>query len=99
MNLNSLNQIFKLKIFGNVQGVGYRAWMKRTITSLNYSGYVFNCDDGSVEVLVECPRHEINLIIKLCYAGPSISDVKEIDCIEEHSIQSSILTGKFYIKD
>ncbi len=39
------------KVHGIVQGVGYRALVKRMADACNLSGYVRNLDDGSVEIL------------------------------------------------
>ena len=42
----------RLRITGQVQGVGYRFWMTRHATTLGLRGWVRNRTDGSVEALV-----------------------------------------------
>ncbi|WP_252900571.1 acylphosphatase [Vulcanisaeta sp. JCM 14467] len=45
------------KVFGNVQGVGFRPTLRRQALSLGLTGYARNLSDGSVEVVVEgCRR-------------------------------------------
>ena len=40
------------KVIGRVQGVGYRAWTKKTAYKYNLNGWVMNCSDKSVEFVV-----------------------------------------------
>ena len=40
------------KVFGRVQGVGFRAWTKKTAYKYNLNGWVMNCSDKSVEFVV-----------------------------------------------
>lgn len=43
-------QARKFRIVGRVQGVGFRYFAVSVASSLGITGYVRNCDDGSVEV-------------------------------------------------
>ena len=72
-------KIFFLKIFGRVQGVGYRAWTKRLADSLNFVGWVKNCDDGTVEIEIYCDEKKKNLFKNKCYKGPLLSKVERIE--------------------
>lgn len=40
-------------VFGEIQGVGYRSYVKRIALMENMHGYVRNMLDGTVEVVVE----------------------------------------------
>ncbi len=72
----------KIKVKGVVQGVGYRAWAKRLATELGVSGYVKNCEDGSVEMVVCAPDNIITVMINAAKKGPAASVVKSVE-VEE----------------
>lgn len=61
----------RLVISGKVQGVGYRAWLKKICIVNDISGWVRNLQDGSVEVVLGC--NDLGLLMKvidLCMDGP-----------------------------
>jgi acylphosphatase len=41
------------RVYGRVQGVGFRYWVRRKSEGLGLSGTATNLDDGSVEVIAE----------------------------------------------
>ena len=42
-----------IRVYGDVQGVGFRMFIKRLAEQLGVKGYVRNLIDGSVEIFVE----------------------------------------------
>ncbi len=48
----------KLIVEGNVQGVGYRAYVKKVAMVLGIRGYVKNLDNGTVEIHFETPNED-----------------------------------------
>ena len=68
----------KIKVYGKVQGVGFRLWVKSIAISYNCKGWVKNCEDGTVEILVSGLKKNIEKIIKMCSAGSSAAVVKKI---------------------
>jgi acylphosphatase len=42
----------RVRISGQVQGVGFRAWTEQRATALNLSGWVRNTESGDVEALI-----------------------------------------------
>ena len=76
MTNNLLN--FHLKIYGRVQGVGFRVWTKKIAEDLFLTGWVKNCDDKSVECEVSGKRENIDLFLIACNKGPLLADVKNI---------------------
>lgn len=80
-----------LIISGDVQGVGYRAWMKREALSLKLTGWVKNREDGAVEAVIEGKKEMIDKLILLCRHGPEIAWVEDIQInIEEYKGEFSI---------
>ena len=53
-----------LKIKGRVQGVGFRRWAEKQANALGgISGWVRNCDDRSVEILMRGEMQKIEQMI------------------------------------
>ncbi len=71
-----------LKIFGRVQGVGYRAWTEQTANQMNLSGWVRNRNDGSVEAVITGTEKNLEKFIKACYDGPESANVETISVSE-----------------
>lgn len=67
-----------VRIQGRVQGVGYRAWTRRTALSLGLSGWVRNLEDGSVEAVFQGPVDNVGHMIALCRQGPAHAEVSDI---------------------
>ena len=60
----------RVRIEGQVQGVGYRYWTERTAAGLGVSGWVRNLRDGSVEALFSGERAKVDAMIERCRQGP-----------------------------
>ena len=71
----------RLRITGNVQGVGYRIWATRTAAGLGLRGWVRNRLDGSVEALATGAREEIAVLIEACRRGPYGARVTEVTAV------------------
>jgi len=50
---------FYLRVYGYVQGVGFRHFALRLAKSMGISGWVRNLNDGSVELEAEGPKESI----------------------------------------
>ncbi|MBS0558459.1 MAG: acylphosphatase [Proteobacteria bacterium] len=69
----------RVVVRGAVQGVGYRAWMKRQAERLGVSGWVRNRADGSVEALVAGDAAAVEELLRLCRRGPALAQVSSIE--------------------
>lgn len=65
-------------ISGQVQGVGYRAFVKSTARKLRLTGWVCNTEDGGVEATFCGAKEKIEEMINLCKEGPFLAEVKHI---------------------
>ena len=74
-------QVFRLKIFGVVQGVGYRWSMVEEARRLGVRGGVRNCRDGSVEAIVAGPKQRLDQIIAWARNGPPSAVVTRVDVL------------------
>jgi acylphosphatase len=55
---------------GRVQQVGYRQACRQTARSLGLVGWVRNLDDGTVELMAQGPRDDVNSLVGWLWSGP-----------------------------
>jgi len=72
-------QHLHLIISGLVQGVGFRAWALNQAREHHLTGWVRNQADGSVEIVTEGEKTDLEKLISACYKGPDGSRVENID--------------------
>ena len=58
-------------IHGDVQGVGFRYFVMRQARTLGLRGWVRNRDDGSVELVAEGERADLERLLDDVRRGPS----------------------------
>jgi len=66
----------KIIVSGRVQGVCFRDFTCRKATDLRLTGYVKNLPDGTVEVLAEGARSELEELLALLRHGPPHASVE-----------------------
>ena len=67
------------EVYGDVQGVGFRAFVMRRASGYGLTGWVQNRWDGSVEVIAEGPRTALETLLSDLQAGPSMSTVNRVE--------------------
>lgn len=65
-------------ITGDVQGVGYRAFVRREASALGVTGWVRNRADGTVEVCAEGDEPLLQRLEAVLRAGPPHAAVDEV---------------------
>jgi acylphosphatase len=80
--------IRQVVIRGEVQGVGFRYWTRRTATARGLQGWVRNRRDGTVEAVFAGPEQAVADMIKLCRRGP---DAAWVDCVAEKPAEPGAL--------
>ncbi|PLX20631.1 acylphosphatase [Candidatus Parcubacteria bacterium] len=78
-----------IKISGDVQGVGFRFWLKERARELDLAGFVRNQDNGDVYTLVQGPRESLDDYLDLCGEGPELAKVKKVEH-EENEVDEEI---------
>jgi acylphosphatase len=78
-----------IRVYGKVQGVGYRAFTQQVAERLGLKGYVKNLSDGSVEVYTEGPRNMVEAFIKELEKGPFLVVVEKVE------VRWDTSTGKY----
>jgi acylphosphatase len=64
---------------GDVQGVGFRYFLLRRGQQLGLRGWVRNNDDGTVELVAEGRRSDLELLKQAATEGPSLARVDRVD--------------------
>lgn len=73
-----MQEIF-LKIFGQVQGVFFRSETKNMAQSLGLTGWVRNAPDGTVEILAQGAKEDLEKLEKWANIGTGFADVKKTE--------------------
>ena len=68
-----------ITVHGRVQGVFFRANTIKMARELGLKGYTRNMPDGTVEIITEGPKDNINKLIDYCKKSPGNSEVSKID--------------------
>lgn len=85
-------------IYGFVQGVGFRRFVKRKADGLSLYGWVRNTPDQRVEAVFQSDSKEkIEKIISICKKGHFLSEVSRVEVIwEEEKEKYSDFKITFY---
>jgi acylphosphatase len=76
-------------VHGEVQGVGFRYWTRRQARELGLSGYVRNRWNGTVEVVAEGQRAQLQHLLSRLGRGPHAAWVQQV-----HS-EWGLYTGRY----
>lgn len=69
----------RLRIYGRVQGVWYRAWSTEQARELGLDGWVRNRSDGTVEAVVSGLEPAVREMVRRCRRGPPAARVTGIE--------------------
>ncbi len=75
-----------INVKGKVQGVFFRKYTQRKAVELGITGWVRNCDDGSVEITAQGTEKAIEDFLSWCRQGPAAAKVGEL--IEKQVVAS-----------
>ena len=73
----------RVRISGDVQGVGFRAWTERRAVALGLSGWVRNLADGDVEAVFAGPAEAVETMLAACREGPRHARVTKVEVMDE----------------
>jgi acylphosphatase len=77
---------FRLRIKGEVQGVGYREWAVEEANNRRLNGWVRNRGDGSVEMVISGPDAVVQDMLRATTQGPAAAQVHKIDILREDEL-------------
>lgn len=73
-----MKKAVKFNVSGTVQGVFFRQFCKEQADKLDLRGYVRNLENGTVEVLVEGDKDNIEEMYKILKKGPPHAQIREL---------------------
>lgn len=73
----------RLRVHGDVQGVFFRDSTREKADNEGVAGWAANCDDGSVEVVLEGRADAVEAVVDYCRLGPARARVTAVDVAEE----------------
>lgn len=82
------------RIYGRVQGVGFRQFTMQMARKLQLTGYVENVSDGSVECLACGILDSLQRLEEYLNRGPAFGRVDHLDC----TIVPTIACDDFHIE-
>jgi undecaprenyl diphosphate synthase len=93
----------EVRLFGRVQGVGFRATIKNSVNKIGLKGWVKNNDDGSVSILVQGKKVDLNEFLLEIVKGIGFSKVSSLSYDYKESLESyadfSIIRSGGYFED
>lgn len=66
------------QVFGYVQGVNFRYYTRLTARDIGLTGWVRNRSDGTVEVIAEGKRQQLEKLLRYLNTGPSSARVSQV---------------------
>jgi len=67
-----------IEVYGRVQGIGFRYYVKKNADKLELKGYVKNREDGSVLINVWGKKEDLDLFLNAVRKGPTLAEVEEV---------------------
>lgn len=91
-----MKERLSIRIFGFVQGVGFRFDSSHYASRLGLSGWVKNEPDGSVSIIAEGETASLQNFLNFCYNGVKYAKVVKI---ETHWLEAMGKFVDFSIRD
>ncbi|WP_027053375.1 acylphosphatase [Mesorhizobium erdmanii] len=80
--MNDRKRAVQARVYGKVQGVGYRIWARGEATGFGLVGWVRNERDGSVTAWLAGADAAVSVMIERLWQGPQGASVARIDVDE-----------------
>lgn len=73
-----MKKCIRITVYGKVQGVGYREFVKKHATDEQVEGSIKNAEDGSVVILAAGAPDSLDNLIDYIYQGSEDASVEEV---------------------
>jgi acylphosphatase len=71
--------LYKIRVTGQVQGVGFRWRATKEAKNLDIKGFVKNLSDGSVYIEAEGSVIQLDMFVEWCKTGPGFGFVESVN--------------------
>jgi acylphosphatase len=78
----------RAKVYGAVQGIGFRFEAKILADKLDLKGFARNEPDGSVYIEAEGDEKNLKKFLEWCREGPSLANVKRVEQESDGNIKN-----------
>lgn len=75
-------QAFIVRVYGVVQGVGFRYFTREQALLRKLRGHAYNMEDGSVEVCIAGPADQVQSMLDWLERGPRTAQVTRLEVNE-----------------
>ena len=69
---------YEIKVSGRVQGVGFRYYAQKRAADFGLKGWVKNMADGSLHLVVQGEKPEVDTFVDYLRIGPTLSRVSKV---------------------
>ncbi len=76
-----MSETKNVRIFlsGRVQGVGFRAFIRKNARKLNVNGWAKNLNDGRMEAVFSGNKEDVDKLVELVKNGPRFAEVDNFE--------------------
>lgn len=89
-NTDSIQKTILVKVFGKVQGVGFRWCCYEQFVDLGLKGEAKNLPDGSLEITAAGDVENLKNFLRWCQKGPMGAQVEKMDYQTVESIEPTV---------
>ena len=69
----------RIFLSGRVQGVGFRAFIRKNARKFNVNGWAKNLNDGRVEAVFSGNKEDVDKLLELVKKGPRFAEVDNFE--------------------
>jgi len=88
-----------IRVYGRVQGVGYRYFARKHARRLEIKGYAENMPDGSVYILAIGEEQNLKKFLEVLKEGPPLAVVEKVEYEENKDLKNIENYKDFEIKE
>ncbi len=85
------------KVYGRVQGVGFRKAAEREGQRLGLKGWVRNLEDVGVEILAQGEPQVVQILVDWSRRGPAFAQVETLEIVSESTLEGDQVEAATFV--